>query len=258
MDCFPLSLLQVKTLLAIGALCAVVSSACAVGEWIEQGDAFDRQFKSAEALKAYLKAAEVRPNDADLQRKIAKQYVEMVLDASSRKEKLRLAQLGYDHALKAKDLAPGNAEVRLTVGIAAGRLAFYTADPKRKLQLSQVTRDEALEAIKLRPRYALAWHVLGRWHYELASLNGFLRMLAETIYGRLPAASNEEAIRHLERAVEIEPNTAIFHAELGRAYLAAGRKDEARRELQKSLTLPQRNRDDADAQNRAKQALRGL
>ncbi len=247
-----------KTLIAFGAACTLISSSWAAGDWIEQGDSLDRQFKSAEALAAYQKAAEVRPNDADLQRKIAKQYVEMVLDASSRKEKLRLAQLGYDHALKAKELAPGNAEVRLTVSIAAGRLAFYTGDPRRKLELSQVTRDEAQEAIKLRPRYALAWHVLGRWHYELASLNGFLRMLAETIYGRLPAASNEEAIRHLEKAVELEPRNALFHAELGRAYLATGRKDDAKRELQKSLSFPQRNRDDAEAQSRAKQALRGI
>jgi tetratricopeptide (TPR) repeat protein len=248
----------VKIPVAFVISCLLISWGGAAGDWIEQGDSLDRQFKSAEALAAYKKAAELRPNDTDVQRKIAKQYVELVLDAPSRKEKVRLAQLGYNHALKAKELAPGDAEVRLTVGIAAGRLAFYTSDPRRKLELSQVTRNEAQEAIKLRPRYALAWHVLGRWHYELANLNGFLRMLAETIYGRLPAASNEESIRHLERAVELEPNNAIFHAELGRAYLAVGRKDEAKRELLKSLTLPQRNRDDAEAQSRAKQALRGL
>jgi tetratricopeptide (TPR) repeat protein len=248
----------VKTFAILGISCLMVFPVRAAGEWIEQGDNLDRQFKSAEALAAYKKAAEQQPNDADVQRKIAKQYVELVLDAPSRKEKVRLAQLGYDHALKAKELEPGNAEVRLTVGIAAGRLAFYTSDPRRKMELSQVTRNEALEAVKLRPRYALAWHVLGRWHYELANLNGWLRMLAETIYGRLPPASNEEAVRHLQKAVELEPNNAIFHAELGRAYLAVGRKDEAKRELLKSLTLPQRNRDDAEAQSRAKQALRGL
>lgn len=247
-----------KVVVTLGAICAVVSSVWAAGDWIEQGDSLDREFKSAEALAAYQKASETRPNDAGLQRKIAKQYVEMVIDAPSRKEKMRLAQLGYDHALKAKKLAPSDAEVRLTVAIAAGRLAFYTSDPKRKLELSQVVRDEAREAVRLQSRYALAWHVLGRWHYELANLNGFLRMLAEAIYGRLPEASNEEAIRHLKRAAELEPNNALFHAELGRAHLAAGRKDEAKKELQKALTMPQRNRDDADAQLRAKQALRGL
>lgn len=218
----------------------------------------DSQFKSAEALAAYEKAAAARPDDAVLQRKIAKQYVELVIDAPSRKEKLRLARLGYDRANEAKRLDPSDPEVRLTVAVAAARLAHYTTDPRRKIELSRVVLDETNEALRLRPRYALGWHFLGRWHYEMAQLNPFLRMLAEAIYGKLPPASQDEAIRHLQRAVQLEPGNALFHAELGRAYLAAGRKTDAKRELEKSLSLPRRNRDDAGAQQRAKQALEQL
>jgi tetratricopeptide (TPR) repeat protein len=126
------------------------------------------------------------------------------------------------------------------------------------LELSSVVRSESAESVKINPRFALGWHVLGRWNYEIANLNAVLRVVAEAVYGKMPPASNEEAIRALSRAVELEPGNALFHAELGRAYLAAGRKDEAKRELQKSLTLPRRSRDDAGAQDRAKQALRGL
>jgi len=236
---------------------AAVSASFGAAEWIEQGDSLDRQFKSSEALAAYQQAAAQKPGDAELQRKIAKQYVEMVLDAPSRKEQLRLAQLGYDTALQAKKLAPRNAQVRATVAIAAGRLAFYS-EARRRLELSRVVQSEADAAVKLDPRFALGWHVLGRWNYEIANLNPVLRLLAEAIYGKIPSGSNEEAINNLRKAVELEPNNALFHSELGRAYLAAGRKDEAKRELAKSLTLPQRNRDDAGAQDRAKQALRGL
>ena len=89
-------------------------------------------------------------------------------------------------------------------------------------------------------------------------MNTVLRVLAEAVYGKMPPATNEEAIRAMSKAVELEPGNALFHAELGRAYLAAGRNEEAKRELQKSLTLPRRSRDDAGAQDRAKQALRGL
>ena len=237
---------------------AMTALSVAAGDWIEQGDAFDRQFKSADALSAYEKAAAERPDDAVLQRKIAKQYVEMVIDAPSRKEKIRLAQLGYDHALDAERLDPRDAEIRLTVAVAAGRLAHYSNDPHRKVELSRKVRDESAEALRLRPGYALAWHLLGRWHYEMAQLNPLLRVLAEAVYGKLPPASQDEAIRHLQKAVELEPGNALFHAELGRAYLAAGRKTEARRELEKSLSLPRRNRDDAGAQDRAREALAEL
>ncbi len=246
-----------RTVISALAACVAVASVHAAGDWIEQGDSFDRQFKSAEALAAYQNALAANPDDPDLLRKISKQYVEMVLDAPSKKEKLRLAQLGYDTALRAKKLAPNDPEVRVTVAIAAGRLAFYS-DPRRRLELSSVVQSESAASIRLDPRFALGWHVLGRWNYEIANLNPVLRVVAEVVYGKMPPASNEEAIRHLSRAVELQPGNSLFHAELGRAYLAAGRKDEAKRELQKSLTLPRRNRDDAGAQDRAKQALRGL
>ena len=246
-----------KTVLCACAAGVMVASVHASGDWIEQGDSFDRQFKSAQALAAYEKALAANPNDADLLRKISKQYVEMVLDAPSKKEKLRLAQLGYDTALQAKKLVPNDPEVRVTVAIAAGRLAFYS-EPRRRLELSSVVKSESAKSVQLDPGFALGWHVLGRWNYEIANLNPVLRLVAEAVYGKMPSASNEEAIRCMVKAVELEPGNALFHAELGRAYLAAGRKDDAKRELQKSLTLPRRSRDDAGAQDRAKQALRGL
>ena len=246
-----------RLVLRAGTAALMIARAGAAGDWIEQGDSFDRQFKSAQALAAYEKALATNPGDADLLRKISKQYVEMVLDAPSKKEKLRLAQLGYDTALQAKKLAPNDPEVRVTVAIAAGRLAFYS-EPRRRLELSSVVRSESAQSVKLDPRFALGWHVLGRWNYEIANLNPVLRVVAEAVYGKMPPASNEEAIRALSRAVELEPGNSLFHAELGRAFLAAGRRDEAKRELQKSLTLPRRSRDDAGAQDRAKQALRGL
>jgi len=231
-----------------------VSQALASGDWIQQGDALDAKFKSSEALAAYQKALLQKPEDPVLLRKIAKQYVEMVLDAPSKQEKLRLAQLGYDTALKAKNIDPNDPEVRLTVAVAASRLAFYSS-AGTKLELSKVVKQEASEAIRIRPGYALGWHMLGRWNYEIAGLNPLLKITAEAIYGKMPAASYEEAARCLEKAAQLEQDNALFQAELGRALLAAGQTADARRALQKSLALPRRTKDDGEAQERARQAL---
>lgn len=246
-----------KGFFRVAALLLSLATARGAAEWIEQGDSFDRQFKSAEALAAYQKAAAQQPDDAALQRKIAKQYVELVLDAPTRAEKVRLAQLGYDTAVRARELAPRDPETRVTVAIAAGRLAFYS-EPRKRLELSRVVGQEAEESVRLDSRYALGWHVLGRWHYEIANLNPLLRALAEAVYGKMPPASNEEAIDCMRKAAELQSSNALFHAELGRAYLAAGRKEEARRALEKSIGLPRQTRDDASAQDRAKEALREL
>lgn len=234
-----------------------LGSAFAAGDWIEQGDSFDRQFQSAEALAAYQKALAENPKNPEILRKIAKQYVELALDAPGKSEKLRLARLGYDTALEAKGLDPNNPEGRATVAIAAARLGFYS-DAKTKLELSKVVKQESAEAVRLKPGYALGWHMLGRWNYEICSLNPLLKALAEAIYGKMPSASYEEAVRCLGKAAQIEPDNALFQAELGRGYLALGKKDEARRALEKSLTLPRRTKDDGEAQERAKAALREI
>ena len=42
---------------------AAASTLQAAAEWIEQGDSFERQFKSAEALAAYQKALAEKPDD---------------------------------------------------------------------------------------------------------------------------------------------------------------------------------------------------
>jgi tetratricopeptide (TPR) repeat protein len=236
---------------------AAASGVRAAGDWIQQGDGFDRKFQSARALEAYLKAEQGTPADATLLRKISKQYVEMVIDASSKSEKARLAQQGFDYAVRAKALAPGDPDVRVTMAIAAGRLALFKG-PRERIELSRMIQEESAAAMRINPRHALAWHVQGRWHYEIANLNPLLRMIAEAVYGKMPAATNEAAVDHLRKAVELEPGNALFHAELGRALLATGRKEEARRELEKSLTLPLRARDDADAQQRARQALKSI
>lgn len=246
-----------KALLGVLALCAAVATVEAAGDWIEQGDGFERKFKSAEALAAYQKALAEDPDNPAILRKIAKQYVELAMDAPGKKERLRLAQLGYDTALEAKKLDPGSAEGRLTVAVAAARLGFYS-DAKTKLELSRTVKQEASESVRLDPDYALGWHMLGRWHYEISSLNLLLKKLAEIIYGKMPAASYEESVRCLGKAAELDPDNALFQAELGRGYAALGQKEDARRALEKSLTLPRRTKDDGEAQLRAKEALRKL
>jgi tetratricopeptide (TPR) repeat protein len=259
MDCFALPIRKVAAgLLLVSVGLTATSAVDSVEALTAQGDALDRQFQSAQALSVYQQALVMRPDSAELHRKIAKQYVEMVLDEPSRSTQVKLAQAGYDSALKAKALAPRDAEVRLTVGVAAARLAFHTNNPRRKMELSRVARDEAEMAIKLQPNYALAWHMSGRWHYEMSGLNPLLRMVAEAIYGKLPEASYEQAVVRLNKAVALEPGRPLFHAELGRAYLALGQTAEAQRELQKSLSLPRQTRDDAAAQDRARLALRSL
>jgi tetratricopeptide (TPR) repeat protein len=100
--------------------------------------------------------------------------------------------------------------------------------------------------------------VLGAWNFELAQMGTFTRTFVKVVYGGIPPASNEEAVKLFRKAVELAPDRVSHHAELGRAYAALGRKDEARIELRKALALPVREKDDPESKKRATQTLADL
>ena len=108
------------------------------------------------------------------------------------------------------------------------------------------------------PSSDYAWHVLGAWNYELAGLNPVLRAIAKVVYGGIPAASYEDAVTDFKKAVKIAPQRVSHHVELGRAYAALGQTELARTSLQKGLSLPSREKDDADTKERARVALKAL
>jgi tetratricopeptide (TPR) repeat protein len=239
------------------ALTATAFAAEPVDSLIAKGDALDRQLKSRDALAAYLEVEKLAPKNADVLRKIAKQYAELMPDTSSDAEKRKLGEQALDYARRAVALTPGNAKAQLSLAICLGRLAPLL-DNRTKIEYSRLVKDAVDRAIKLDPSDDYAWHVLGAWNYELANLNAVLRGIAGLIYGTLPAASNDRAIECFKKAIEIAPQRVAHHIELGRAYAAAGNKDLARAELRKGLGLPSREKDDEDTKERGRAALADL
>ena len=243
------------SLAVIGATLA--AHAQSAGELLRSGDALDAKHRNQEALVVYLQADALQPDDAEILRKIAKQYSQQVVSESRSPENKELARKALDFALRAVKCDPDNANARLSLAICYGKAAFLEG-ARRRIEMSRMIRDEAEAALRLDPGSDYAWHVLGRWNYELANFNAALRFLAETVYGKLPDASNERAAECFEKAVAIQPGRVIHHVELGRTYAALGRKQEARAELSKGLALPSREKDDNESKDRARKALAAL
>jgi tetratricopeptide (TPR) repeat protein len=224
---------------------------------VGKGDALDRQLRTREALAAYLDAEKLNAKDADLLRKIAKQYAELMPDSSSKTERRRLGEQALDYAQRAVAAEPRAAKVQLSLAICYGRLAPLLEN-RTKIEYSRLVKEHVEKALKLDPSDDYAWHVLGAWNYELANLNPVLRGLAGLIYGTLPAASNERAVECFRQAIEIAPQRVSHHVELGRTYAAMGRGDLARAALERGLSLPSREKDDEDTKNRGRAALARL
>ncbi len=228
-----------------------------VPDLIRKTDALDAKNLNAEALVVIQQADQLSPENAEILYRLAKQKAQLMLDAKSSAERKQLGAEALDAAQRAVAADPKSAEAHLSLAIVYGRLA-QDESARRKVELSRLIRDEAEIAAKLDPREDYAWHVLGRWNYEMANFNAVLKALAQAIYGKFPDASNEKAVEYLEKSVALRPDRVVHQIELGRAYLAIGEKDKARAALEKGLSLPSVAKDDNETKERGRKALSQL
>lgn len=225
-----------------------------VEELLKKGQVFDQRFEAAEALRFYLAAEKLEPNNAQVLIRIARQHRHLMADTSSKEEKLRLGRIALEHSLRAAALAPDDAEAQLSVAITLGKMLPFLSS-KEQVGASPRIKSAVDKTLRLDPRNDLAWHILGRWHRNLAEIGGVKRALAGALYGSLPKGSNEEAAKALEKAIALNPNRLIHHIELGRIYAQMGRKDEARKFINKGLAMPNVEKDDPEMKERGREVL---
>jgi tetratricopeptide (TPR) repeat protein len=246
----------VKRRLMLLGLLGLSASAFAAGadELVHQALAAEARLDSMAALALFQQADAARPDDAFILQKIARQYSDLVVDQADDAARKRFAQAALDHAQRAAALQPDNAVNVLSLAICHGKLAVYS-DTQAKIRYSRLVKEEAERALALDPLYAWAHHVLGRWHYEVAALGTTSRFFVRMLYGGLPAASFDQAIEHLQRATQLEPDELNHWLELGFALAASGRTAGAREFWQRGLAMPARGKHDEPAKQRARVAL---
>lgn len=210
---------------------------------IKQGDVFDVKLEAAEALKVYLQAEKLQPQNAQIKVRIARQYRHLMTDASGSSEKQRLGNLAFDYSKRAVALAPNDSQTELALAISYGKIVPFMSN-REKVEASPRIKAALDKSLRSDPENDIAWYVLGRWYEELAEVGSVKRALARMTYGELPAGTFEDAARCFEKALQINPNRPMHHIALGVTYARMGRSGEARRYLQKGLALPNTEKDD--------------
>ena len=237
-------------------VCAVLGAE-SPDDLVAKGDIFDQKFQATEALECYLPAEKLEPTNVRVLVCIARQYRYLLADAKTRDEKLRLGGIALNYAQKAAALAPDRAEAQLSVAIRSGKMLPFM-DTKSQFQASTYIKAYAEKAIKLDPQNDLAWHVLGRWHRTLSDVNMLKRTVASFMYGQLPKTTTEKAVSCFEKAIEINPHRLMHYVELGRAYAQMGKTEEARRFIEKGLSMPNLEKDDPETKRRGQETLAKL
>ncbi len=160
-------------------------------------------------------------------------------DKDSRK--LPMLRKGLAFARDALKVDDRCAQAHLYYAMLIGQLSYYEGN-EAKIRVSHEMKQHGLRAIALDPNSADAQHMMGRWHYELSDLSWVERTLAEALYGKLPDASVEEAIRYFQAARKLEPDNVTHGLWLAKSLLRVDRKEEARKVLEATVKLSPKDR----------------
>ncbi len=125
------------------------------------------------------------------------------------------------------------------LALALGRTSLTLGVRERVMQARDI-RVEALKVLELDPEHDGAYHVLGRWNWEIMRLSGFERFWAKNVIGAkfFGEASWDAAVDNLERAVQYNPTYVYHRLKLAELLAARKRDSEARKQLEIIPTLP--------------------
>ncbi|HEY4248433.1 MAG TPA: hypothetical protein VGM64_16415 [Lacunisphaera sp.] len=227
------------------------------GELMQRAGAAEARQDSRSALELYQRADRNAPDNPIILQKIARQYSDLVAEQSDIAGKKHYAEIALEYSQRAVALDPQNAVNVLSLAVCHGKLALY-GDTREKVKYSRLVWEETQRALALDPNYAWAHHVLGRWNYEVATLNGVSKFFVKLFYSELPPASVNEGVRQLQIATKLEPDELSHWLELGFAYLAAGENDQARSQWNHCLAMHSRGVYDDLAMKRARAELAKL
>lgn len=244
-------------ILFLGMILADKARATSADEWIARADRLEQQGQSREALAAFLEADKLRPNRPEILVRIAKQYGDLITEKRVVAKRKASATAALSYSQRALKLDAKNGDAHLAVAISLGKMTEFMGN-REKIETSRKIRQHAERALYLNPRCDYSHHMLGRWHQELAGVGGATRALARVIYGRLPSASYEDALKHFERARALRPDRLIHQIEQGRTLAKMDRTAEAREVLTVALEMPSRDKDDQEAKQRGRGTLRSI
>ena len=193
------------------------------------------------------------PDNANVLWRLALTRVDMGEMSESERTRQSLYTQALEDAAAALAADSMNVHAHYVRAVAEGRVAL-TAGSREKIRRSRAVKHHADRAIELDSTFAPAYHVRARWNREVADLGFFERTVVKAVYGGLPEASFEQAVRDFKTAIRLE-DTIVHHIELARTYIKMDDEDKAREHLQITLDMPVDDPDDPRHKREARELL---
>lgn len=228
-------------LLSMYGLCATGQDATTL---LEDGRKLEMKFKEEEAIDKY---RQVHAADASNTQALVK-LSELSGNIGGRQTDAMLKDKYYRQAFEyAKELLKidsTSAEANYAVGGAYGRMVELELKKDSLLQFAKAIKNYAGKAIAADPSFGKGYNLLGRWHYQVITLNLIKRSTLRVLYGKFPEANIDSAIAYMEKCKQMEPYYCQNFLDLGKAYNYKKQYEKAIAVLEQLAKLPTRRQDD--------------
>ncbi len=129
---------------------------------------------------------------------------------------------------------------------------------KEKIKLVNVVKENAEKSLRMDPENYVSYIILGIYNREIADLNFFERLFANTFFGDVPDGSFEESIAMFNKALKIMPETIVPTFGLAKTYRYMDDEEKEKELLRKVLNYKIRDFRDRFAIEKAKRRLEKL
>ena len=233
------------------------SAAGDVAALLSRGAQLEAAFREEEALPVYEKAAQLEPHNIVALIHCSDLLCRVGHRLKDREKMIAYYHSAYSYAQRAYRIDSTNSEANVAMAFSLARLALDQSGKERVVSANQIRR-YAEQAIRNDPGNFKAYHILGRWHYEVSNLNFLERTIARWFFGSLPESSLSECISNLEKSKALRPGFILNYFELARAYRREGQNGRAIALLTQMERLPDEMYDDRTVRVQGEKLLKEL
>lgn len=250
-----------KIVFILWVILPVFESSAQRPDSFSEGLAFEKAFNVEAALEKFELAIRQNPKNSEALTHASRMLSNIGgrLPKTESDKKLELYEKAKVYAEKSIQLNPSNTENRLAYVISLGLQSEIATNPHDKVRYAQHIHNEATKILQLDSTFAEAYFILGKWQYELSRLNWMELMACRIFFGGFPEEiSLERALEYFQQANAYKEDYILFLFGLASAQHALGENENATQTLQKALSLPLSEPDDATRKERCQALLRQI
>jgi tetratricopeptide (TPR) repeat protein len=252
-----LPLLLVQAWMCLWLILPLHSLSQDIPQLTKEAEKLESNFHEYDALQKYKEVLRHQPTNLNALCRASDLCSRIGHRESGKAKQLDYYKAGKTYAEIALKISPQSAEANFVMAVAMGRMAMVSSG-KEKVEFVNEIRKYAETTLKYDPNSFKAYHVLGKWNYEVSNLSPIERGLAKILFGGLPKASLQDAIRYYEKSRSLEPNFALNYLELAKAYHRNKQDDKAKELLKKLETVPNKIEDDTQVKAEGREMLKEL